>query len=218
MSRDIESQREYSVSSRVLTVGGILTCIIGPFIGLFVFVDIAEYVSNNPESDDLPDELTGMFIIYFTVQALLCSFYICGCFVKGVEICFSTEERGSVQRVRRDAERDPIRARRSSRSPSPRINQEYQNKINRDRIIQANQNKIPVDKDDMLCISCWENVRSVKLNCGHTGLCHTCAHKIKHKLRVCPVCRAEIINIREEIFSDRDYSPPSSNKSDECPT
>ncbi len=81
------------------------------------------------------------------------------------------------------------------------IDKEYQIQINQEH------------QESQLCVSCMENVRSVKLNCGHTILCHSCAHKIKHMLKVCPVCRTEIINIKEEMFSEKDYSPSTSSDS-----
>lgn len=57
------------------------------------------------------------------------------------------------------------------------------------------------------CIICLENVRSVKLNCGHTPFCYPCAHQIQEQYRVCPLCQVPITDIREEFVSLNDYSP-----------
>lgn len=64
--------------------------------------------------------------------------------------------------------------------------------------------------DKPQCLVCMENVRSVKLNCGHSVLCHICAHQIENRKQPCPICREVITNIKEEVFSDNDYSPSNS--------
>jgi len=72
---------------------------------------------------------------------------------------------------------------------------EYQERINQEH------------PNSQECISCLENVRSVKLSCGHLVLCHLCAHKLKIINPFCPICRVPITEMKENIFSEKDYSP-----------
>jgi hypothetical protein len=74
-----------------------------------------------------------------------------------------------------------------------------------DREIQNSINMAhPNNKE---CISCLENIRSVKLGCGHLVLCHMCIIKLKRINPICPICRVPITEIKENIFSENDYSP-----------
>ena len=59
------------------------------------------------------------------------------------------------------------------------------------------------------CIICWENVQSVRLNCGHAVLCHSCVRKVKNTDNKCPICREKITQIMEEVFIDTDFLPIS---------
>lgn len=54
-----------------------------------------------------------------------------------------------------------------------------------------------VDAMDSLCLICFEGPRdAVLLECGHGGICYSCAWKcFKKKKRECPMCRQPVSQV-----------------------
>tara|TARA_B110001452_G_scaffold36138_1_gene27718 strand:+ start:266 stop:523 length:258 start_codon:yes stop_codon:yes gene_type:complete len=53
------------------------------------------------------------------------------------------------------------------------------------------------DASDSLCWICFEGPRdAVLLECGHGGICHSCAQRVfRKKNRLCPMCRQPVTQV-----------------------
>lgn len=58
-------------------------------------------------------------------------------------------------------------------------------------------NQSEQDSTDLLCHICFEGKQdAVLLECGHGGICHTCAWRcFKKKKRKCPMCRQPVTQV-----------------------
>jgi hypothetical protein len=53
------------------------------------------------------------------------------------------------------------------------------------------------------CAICLDKKQSTVLNCGHSVLCGECADKVDQ----CPVCQKEVVNIKEDYYTRREFCP-----------
>lgn len=59
-----------------------------------------------------------------------------------------------------------------------------------------------------ICVICQKNVRSIRLNCGHTCFCHTCVRKINK----CSICLTKISLVEEGYFCQKSYANSSESE------
>ena len=186
INQEVEELNDYQ---NKLQICSFIVCGILPWIGIssiFIF-------NPNPKTHDEIEARNIMIGFYLLIQILAC----CSIGVYCIEYNII---KSSSQQSQYPSHIVEAPVQRSSISPtiqvviSPDI-KKYQEELNK------------THPDHIQCISCWENVRSVKLNCGHAILCHICAKQLNARNLPCPICREKITEIKEEVFSDKDYSP-----------
>jgi len=190
-----------------------LYCCISSYIypSILFLVILADYIFNKNFKDIVKNPILffGIFIeILFCFQCIkiFTQYY----FVRRDYYQYENQYQIDLEaRNRRNANQEATHNDRRTREYMENI--ERRERRERRRYYQQQLNESHPDHPE--CVTCWENVRSVKLNCGHTVLCHCCAHEILEKLKICPICRKKIRNIKEEIFSDKDYSPSETSYS-----